>query len=113
MNTATEAMVNAPDGSSRVAVRGFAASMPRVDQAVEGHRERAGAGHRDRDPDKRMPRRNSADGQKGTDVGEREREECVFDLDQAGKQGSASHQRSGADVVGCRTRVGEQAQRMR
>jgi hypothetical protein len=55
----------------------------RVDQAVQPHRERAGADHRHRHPEQVARGRNRADGQERADVREREREDGVLDLDEA------------------------------
>ena len=54
----------------------------RVDQPVEGHRQRAGADHRHRDPDEIVRARHSVDRQQRADVREREREDGVLDLDE-------------------------------
>src|SRR5207248_551368 len=52
----------------------------RVDQPVQPHRERAGADHRERDPEEVVRRRYAVDRQEGADVREREREDGVLDL---------------------------------
>ena len=55
---------------------------PRVDQPVERHRERAGADHRERDPEEVVRARPAVDREKGADVRERQREDRVLDLDE-------------------------------
>src|SRR3954447_19494552 len=53
-----------------------------VDQSVQAHRERAGADHRDSDPDERVRAQYVLDGQERADVRKRQREDRVLDLDQ-------------------------------
>ena len=64
-------------------MRGLRGVDPRVDQPVQRHRERAGADHRDRDPEQVVRRRDAVDREERADVGERQREDRVLDLDQA------------------------------
>ena len=72
-----------PAGISRRAVRGLRASIDGVDQAVQRHRQAAGAGHRDGDP-QHLPRRgHPAQGEDGAGVGVGQREHRVLELDQA------------------------------
>ena len=60
---------------------------PRVDQAVQPHRQRTGADHRDRDPDQVVRARRGVDREEGADVREREREDGVLELDEPREPG--------------------------
>src|SRR5262249_13676942 len=55
---------------------------PPVDPAAERHSERAGADHRDRDPEEVVAAWRPADREERADVGERQREDRVLDLDE-------------------------------
>ena len=61
------------------------ASMRGVDQPVQRHRQRTRADHREGDPEQVVRRRNIADGQERADVGERQREDRVLELDEPGE----------------------------
>ena len=54
----------------------------RVDQPVERHRQRPGADHRQRDPEQVVRARDAVDREERADVGERQREDRVLDLDE-------------------------------
>src|SRR6188472_738895 len=54
----------------------------RVDEAVQPHRERPGADHRDRDPGHRLDPRPAVDGEQRADVRKREREDRVLEPDE-------------------------------
>ena len=60
------------------------ARIPRVDagvdQPVQRHRERAGADHRERDPDQVVSGRGTINGEEGADICKRQREDRVLDL---------------------------------
>ena len=66
-----------------------------------------------------MRRRDAVDREERADVGERQREDRVLDLDQAGEEprladsGVVGGRRSRVDVVGGGLLVGEQLQRVR
>ena len=78
------------------------ARVPRVelgvDQPVQRHRERAGADHRERDPDEIVRGRDPLDAEERAHVREREREERVLDLDEPRK---ADRHRDGVHVWMC------------
>jgi len=56
-----------------------------VDQTVQRHRQRAGAGHRDRDPDQIAERGSPVNCQDRADVRVRQREDRVLELDERGE----------------------------
>ncbi len=64
---------------------------PRVDQAVQRHRKRARSDHRNRDPDQVVRGRNAANGEERADVGERQREDRVLELDEPVVEAGGSH----------------------
>src|SRR5919204_6974328 len=53
-----------------------------IDQPVQAHRQRAGPDHREGDPDEIVRGRNPTDAEQRADVGERQREDRVLDLDE-------------------------------
>ena len=76
-------------GDRELAARELAAGRPRVsrvdariDQAVERHRQRAGADHGKRDPEEIVSARRPVDCEERADVGKRQREDRVLDLDE-------------------------------
>ena len=73
--------------------------VPRVDagvhQPVQRHGQRAGAHHRDRDPDEIVGARDGVHCEEGADVRERQREDRVLDLDERGETCGEGGQRLG------------------
>ena len=105
MKTTTEA-VNAPDGSSRVAVRGFAASIPASISrfsAIASERAPAIATVIQRRSCPEEPRRRPETRRRRRTAARRR----VLDLDQPGKQAARSHRRRlrcGRGRLPCRVR---------
>src|SRR5437764_1325396 len=73
----------------------------RVDQAVESHRRRTRADHRDGDPHEVVRRGNTMDREKRADVGKWQRKDGVLDLHQPGEP---RRKRDGAHVARCSVR---------
>ena len=112
--TTTWTIESWPLGISRPAVRGFRASIPRVDQPVERHRERARADHRERDPEQVVPARRPVHREERADVRERQREDRVLDLHEPREpRRQRRRSRRGGHVCSCAVGiVGEELERV-
>ena len=85
----------------------------RVDEPVQRHRQRPGTDHRQRDPEQVVRRRDPVDGEQRTDVGERQREDRVLDLDERGEAtGQRGHGPAVMSAGVARPVAGEQLERV-